>query len=339
METTGAPVPGGITGLVNKKLAIPNPAAVTLQDVSASLKQTLDQLLLMKQIETMADVAKGMFAKNESSNPVATLKDLGLNVGTMIETTAKMAQAATEQLYKERKEVLEEKEKAIEREKKSEAQELSTTRDLLTTIINLQNQSHENQIRLIETMYKQRLDDLQKSGVSREDALDTVFKEIAVGAIRDRFEKPAPDPKVQIIDLLKTVRELQTLLGISNNQTQQNTDALERLEKLKYDLELKKLDMEYSHKREEREDKNRVVRDALTALRDIVAAIPMMRNAGAGTAASTASGPARAPVAYRAICPFCGFEIEAQDPSTVTACPHCKQSFVRNTSPKAAEGA
>lgn len=322
METTGAPVPGGITGLVNKKLAIPNPAAVTLQDVSASLKQTLDQLLLMKQTETMADVAKGMFAKNESSNPVATLKDLGLNIGAMIETTAKMAQAATEQLYKERKEVLEEKEKAIEREKKSEAQELSATRDLLTTIINLQNKSHEDQIRLLETMYKQRLDDLQKSGVSKEDALDTVFKEIAINSIRERFEKPTPDPKMQIIDLLKTVRELQALLGI-NNQNQQNTDALERLERLKYDLELKKLDMELAHKREERKDKNEVIRSALSALRDIVAAIPMMR--GAGTTAVAARAPN-----YRAICPFCGFEIEAQDPSAVTACPHCKRSFVSN---------
>jgi len=315
MDMTNAGATGGITGLVNRKLAIPNPAAVSLQDINANLKQTLDQLMLAKNTEVTAEVLKGMFTKPEPS-PMAGLKDIGLNVGTMIETTAKMAQTATEQLYKERKEALDEKQKTIEREQKSETRELSTTKELLTTIINLQNQSHENQVRLLETLYKQQIEQ-QKDG--KEDPFQTVLRDFTITLLRDRIEKPTPDPKVQILESIKTVRDLQGLLATNNNQGQ-NADALERLEKLKYDLELRKLDYEYSHKREERQDKNKMISDALGAFKELIAVLPTLRTANTSSTA--------APVMHKAICPYCGYEIVAEDPSTVTACPHCKQSFV-----------
>lgn len=314
----------GITGMVNARAGIVPPPTATVQDVSQALRQTLEQLLQVKQTETVADAVKSLISKKEEGerSPFAGLKDLGIDVKSLLDANTNMTKVALDQLNKERERVLEEKEKALAAQKTERAQELSIAEKLMGLVINTQNRSYEQQLDLLKEMYKERIDQLKEAGKKPEsDELSQFMKALSIKLLEEKLTRPAPDPRAEIRNYLEIARDLTNMLGMSRPD---NSKAAE----LNYQIELKKIDLEASKLEKELEYKRQMEERKLATWNQFVQQLSQLVPAALQVLQARSQSPQPVNVAMpQRICPVCGEAI----PVGAAKCPRCGQGGQDNS--------
>lgn len=326
----------GISEILTKKTG--GTPDVTMAKVSETLKASLDQLLQTKQMESVAEVVKTIVTKDNSTpNPFAGLKEIGVDIKSIMEGDRAMAQTALAELHKTREQVLEEKKKNLELIKSEKAEELSAQKSMLEIITNIQNKSFEQQLAIMRELYQERIKMLEENKKPQEkDAVKSFMEEYMIKLLMERLESRPPDPKDQLLQYYNVVKQMGEIFGA-------NRSNIDGLEKLKYELELRKLELEserikteYEEKRKIEEKKAENVNSFLKQLGEILpAAVALIKGGGnvpvAGvpsanvpmpTASQTASQAVQ-PQSFSIICPYCGEEMVTSNPQSVSKCDHC----------------
>lgn len=306
----------GITGMVNARAGIVPPPTATVQDVSQALRQTLEQLLQVKQTETVADAVKSLIGKKEESerSPFAGLKDLGIDVKSLLDANTNMTKVALDQLNEERKRVLEEKEKALAAQKTERAQELSIAEKLMGLVVNTQNRSYEQQLDLLKEMYKERIEQLKEAGKRPEgDELSQFMKAFSIKLLEEKLTKPAPDPRAEIRNYLEIARDLTNMLGQPKADNSKVAELNYQIEMRKIELEATKLEKQLEHQREIENRRLETWNQFVQQLSQLIPmAVQMLQ------ARNQPSPPVGTAIPQR-VCPVCGETI----PTGAAKCPRC----------------
>ena len=107
----GQMVAMSITDIVNRKTgAVAGPTAA-IQDVSSMVAKSLEGLVETKKLASAAEAVKTLMAEDQGpqESPFAGLKEIGINVGDMMQFQAQQAKMAQDELHKTREQILEEK--------------------------------------------------------------------------------------------------------------------------------------------------------------------------------------------------------------------------------------
>jgi DNA-directed RNA polymerase subunit RPC12/RpoP len=212
-------------------------------------------------------------------SPFSGLKEIGINVGDMMQFQAQQAKMAQDELHRTRDQILEEKIKVAELTR----QDRTATDSLMQQMIAMQNQSFDNQMKLMTQMYEQRIKDLENTGRKPEsDPVTQLMTQISMGLLKDRLTNQPPAAQDQISEAMSLVNSLKGMFALNGP----NANLEQELNRMKIDLELRKLDMEQEERTAEREERkakaeaqNQTVSSLLGQLAELVpAAIEIFRN-------------------------------------------------------------
>lgn len=233
-----------ITDIVNRKTgAISGPTA-SVQDVSAVVSKSLEELVKTKQLASAADAVNALLRedrKEEGANPFSGLKELGFNVGEMIQHSSNQAKIAWDELQKTREQILEEKSKSIEREKHDQ----SAVNALMQQMMQMQNQSYESQLNMMRQMYDERIKQLEQQDRPPEtDPVTQLITNLSVNMLKEKLTHTPPAAQDQIAEAMTLVNTMRDIFASNSS----NSNMEQELLRMKLDLESQKLDIE----REER---------------------------------------------------------------------------------------
>lgn len=277
----GQMVAMSITDIVNRKTgAVAGPTAA-IQDVSSMVAKSLEGLVETKKLASAAEAVKTLMAEDQGpqESPFAGLKEIGINVGDMMQFQAQQAKMAQDELHKTREQILEEKVRVAELTR----QDRTATDTLIQQMMALQNQSFDNQIKLMQQMYEQRIQDLQNTGRKPEgDPVTQLMQQISMGLLKDRLTNQPPNARDQIGEAMSLVNSLKGMFALNGP----NANLEQELNRMKIDLELRKLDIEQEERAAEREERraradaqNQTVSSLLGRLAELVpAALEVFKN-------------------------------------------------------------
>ena len=241
-----------VTDIVNRRVGATSGPTAQVQDVSSAVTRGLEELVKTKQLASAADAVKSLLAeeKPEAPNPFQGLKELGFNVGDMIQQSNQQAKTAMDELHKAREQVLEEKSKQADLNK----QDQNAMNLLLQRMMDMQNQNHENQLKMMTEMYQQRIGQLETQDRKPEgDPLSQLITQMSVGLLKERLNSQPPAAQDQISEALGLVNQLKEMFALNGPS---NTMEHE-FQKMRLDLEMRKLDLEQEERAQEREERRK----------------------------------------------------------------------------------
>jgi DNA-directed RNA polymerase subunit RPC12/RpoP len=246
----GQMVAMSITDIVNRRTgAVAGPTAA-MQDVSSMVAKSLESLVETKKLASAAEAVKTLMAEDQGpqESPFSGLKEIGINIGDMMQFQAAQAKMAQDELHRTREQIIDEKVKVAELTR----QDRTAADSLMQQMMAMQNQSFDNQMKLMTQMYEQRIKDLENAGRKPEgDPVTQLMQQISMELLKDRLTNQPPNAQDQIGEAMSLVNSLKGMFAMNGP----NVGLEQELNRMKIDLELKKLDMEREERAQEREER------------------------------------------------------------------------------------
>lgn len=246
----GQTIAMSITDIVNRKTGAVGGPTAAIQDVSAMVAKSLEGLVETKKLASAAEAVKALMAEDSqpSDNTFTGLKELGINIGDMMQFQANQARMAQEELHKTREQVIEEKVRVAEFARQDQV----TANSFAQQMMAVQNQSFENQMKLMTQMYEQRIKDLENTGRKPDnDPVTQFMTQMSMGLLKDRLTTQPLSAQDQIGEAMSLVNTLKNIF-VANAP---NASIEQEFNRLKIDLEMRKLDIEQEERAAEREER------------------------------------------------------------------------------------
>ena len=329
--------PNGISDLITKTILQKsgvkdsNVSNVSIREIGEALNTAIKQIAEGEEVEKAADIFKKLIKSNgESQNPFVGLKDIGLDMKSIIDAYRDILESTQKMLQEERERRLEEKKEISEESQKQKVEEMNATAKLIDSMIDLQTKTFTQQIELLKTLSEQ-IKSRQGEEPVKEDAVTQKLKEKVLD-ILDKSMFPAnPQDKsgthtiTQVKEMLEVVQGLRSMFA-PNTEGSNRLSNLEaglqiELQKMKNELETKKLEFEDKWKTKELEEKYKAQEKRWEVLNNIVVELSKLVPIATESFRSGKTSSGVPAMEKRTICPQCGEDFSII--GAVGQCPRC----------------
>lgn len=309
----------------------------TLTEALKHLTELKEMAEVSKAIQALAQAEMQQQQQQTAANPFSALKELGLDVKSILELTNKQAETAQEKADKMMLLFLQMMMALMESKSNAKGSDLETMLALTKALVEMQNSSSDRVVKAIEKLLEER-----EGGGKKEDpiqnAMTTIFVNLMQRFVTERMSPPQPqDPVSQLKDALGLLQAVSSLVP-------QNS-GMSEIEKLRIDLEREKLQHEIEMDRlrwkEEQEFRRQTEEKRLQLWEklseQVGAALPvLLQNIGAkpgiGFSAPMSKPVTDPPVVptgdVQVICDACGADFLVPASSQYATCPKCGLSLI-----------